>query len=100
MKRWYKEFNRGHHSLTDEFRKGRSKSVVGLENINAVQKLIMQDRHVTYCEMEATLDMNSTSIYKILHEHLAVKKIYSRWIPHNLTKPSFGDVSSGMDKMI
>ena len=48
MKRWYNKFNRGRHSLTDEFRKGHPKSVVGPEDINAVQKLIMQDRHVKY----------------------------------------------------
>ena len=47
VKRWYNEFNRGRHSLTGEFRKGRPKSVVGPENINAVQKLTMQDRYVT-----------------------------------------------------
>ena len=85
MIRWYNEFNRDHHSLSDKFRKGRPKSVT-FSYINAVQKLIMQDRHVTYCEIEATLGISSTSIYKILHGHLAVKKIYSRWIPHNLTK--------------
>ena len=56
------------------------------ENIDAVQKLIMQDRHVTYCEIETTLGISSTSIYKILHDHLAVKKVCSRWISHNLTK--------------
>ena len=80
MKRWYNEFNRSRHSLTYEFRKGRPKSVIGPENINAEQKLIMKDRHVTYCETEATLGMSSTSIYKILHGNLAVKKICSRWI--------------------
>ena len=72
--------------LTDEFRKDRPKTVVGPENINAVQKLIMQDRHVIYWEIEATLGTSSTTIYKILHEQLAVKKICSRWTPHNLTK--------------
>ena len=87
MKRWYNEFNRGRHSLTDQFRKGRPKSVVGPENINAVQKLIMQDRYMTYCETDGTLSISSTSIYQILHEHLDVKKICSSWIPHNLTKP-------------
>ena len=60
VERWYNEFNRGRHSLTDEFRKGRPKSVVGLENINAVQKLIMQDHYVISC-------ISTTSIYKILH---------------------------------
>ena len=86
VKRWYNEFNSDRHSLTDQFRKDRPKSVVGPENINAVQKLIMQDRHVTYREMETTLDISLTSVYKILHENLAVKKICSPWIPHNLTK--------------
>ena len=86
VKRWYNEFNRGRHSLTDEFRKDRPKSVFGSENINAVQKLIIQDRHVAYCEIEATLGISFTNIYKILHEHLAMKKICSRWIPHNLKK--------------
>ena len=86
LKRWYNEFNRRRHSLTDEFRKGRPKSVVGPENINAVQKMIMQDRHVTYCEIEATLGSSSISIYKILLEHLTMKKICSRWILHNLQK--------------
>ena len=86
MERWHNEFNRGRHSLTDEFRKGRPKSVIGPENINAVPKLIMHDCHMTYCEIEETSGISSTNIYKILHEHLAMKNICSRWIPHNLTK--------------
>ena len=64
VKRWFNEFNRERHSLTDEFRKYRPKLVLGPENINAVQKLIMQDRHVTYCEIEATLGISFTSMQK------------------------------------
>ena len=45
----------------------------------------MRDRHVTYREIGASLGIASTSIHSILHEHLAVKQICSRWIPHNLT---------------
>lgn len=86
VKRWYNEFHHGRRSLSDESREGRPRSVTVPENIDAVQKLIMQDRHVTYCEIEAALGISSTSIHKILHDHLAVKKVCSRWIPHNLTK--------------
>ena len=46
----------------------------------------MQDRRVTYCEIESTLRISSANLYKILHEYLAAKKICSRWILHNLTK--------------
>ena len=41
--------------------------------------------HVTYREIETTLGISETSIHSILHEHLTVKKIGSRWIPHNLS---------------
>lgn len=83
--RWYLEFDRGRTSLQDEFREGRPKSAVLPQTIDAVRNLIMQDRHVTYLEIEASLSISSTSIHSILHEHLAVKKICSRWIPHKLT---------------
>ena len=55
-----------------------------MNNIDAVRELIMQDRHVTYHETEASLGIFSTSIHSILHEQLAVKKNCSRWIPNNL----------------
>ena len=55
------------------------------ENIDAVRELLMQDRYVTYREIEASLGISSNSIHSILHEHLALKRIYSRWFPHNLT---------------
>ena len=85
VKNWFNEFNRGRRSLEDEGREGRPKTVVVPENIDAVRELIMQDRHVTYREIEASLGISSTSIHSILHGHLAVKKVCSRWIPHNLT---------------
>ena len=66
--RWYGEFNRGRSSLQDEFR--RPKSVFVPETIDAVRQLILQDRHVTYREIENTLGISGTSIHSILHEHL------------------------------
>ena len=50
-----------------------------------MRQLILQDRHVTYREIETTLGISGTRIHSILHEHLTVKKICSHWIPHNLS---------------
>lgn len=83
--RWYAEFNRGRSSLTGEFREGRPKSDVVPETIDDVRQLILQDRHVTYCEIETTFGIGGTSIHSILHEHLTLKHICTRWIPHNLS---------------
>lgn len=82
---WFNEFKRGRTSLADESREGRPKSVVVPENIKAVRQLLAVDRHLTYRELEATLGISKKSLYTILHEHLAVKRLCSRWIPQNLT---------------
>ena len=83
--RWYGIFNRGRSSLQDEFREGRLKSVVVTETIDAVRQLILQDRYVTYREIETTLSISGTRIHSILHELLTANKICSRCIPHNLS---------------
>lgn len=82
---WYNEFKRGRRSLKDESHEGRPKSAVVPENIDAVRELIADDRHVTYREIEACLNISSTSVQTILHEHLGVRKLCARWIPHLLT---------------
>ena len=82
---WYSEFNRGRSSLQDEFREGCPKSVAVPETTDAVRQLVLQDRRVTYREIETTLGISGTIIHSILHEHLTVKKICSRWMPQNLS---------------
>ena len=67
--RWYGEFNRCHSSLQDEFREGRPNSVVVPETIGTVRQLILQDRLVTYREIETTVGFSWTSIHSILHDH-------------------------------
>ncbi|CAH1971996.1 unnamed protein product [Acanthoscelides obtectus] len=60
------------YHFSDDPRVGASKMAVTQENVDAVRKLIIEDRH--------------TSIQKILHEGLGVRKLVSRWIPHLLTE--------------
>ncbi|CAH1991400.1 unnamed protein product [Acanthoscelides obtectus] len=88
---WYGEFKRGRvrttddTGLSDDSRVGAPKTAVTQENVDAVRKLIIEDRHVTYREIEAPLKISKTSTQKILHEELGVRKLVSRWIPHLLT---------------
>ena len=57
VKNWFNEFSYARRSLKDELREGRSKTAIVSENIVAVRELIMQDRHVTYLEIEASLNI-------------------------------------------
>ncbi|CAH1956285.1 unnamed protein product [Acanthoscelides obtectus] len=72
--------------LSDDSRVGAAKTEATQENVDAVRKLIIEDRHVTYREIEASLEISKTSIQTILHEELGVRKLVSRWIPHLLTE--------------
>ncbi|CAH1977655.1 unnamed protein product [Acanthoscelides obtectus] len=74
ISRWYGEFKRGRVSLSDDPRAG------------ALRKRIIEDIRVTYSEIEASLKISKTSIQKILHEELLVRKLVSCWIPHLLTE--------------
>ncbi|KAG5347244.1 SETMR methyltransferase, partial [Acromyrmex charruanus] len=81
---WFAEFHRGRTFLCDEFREGRpSTSVVAT---NVVHKMIERDRHMTYREIQTSLGIDVKTIHTILHDHLSVRKLCSRWISHNLTE--------------
>ncbi|CAH2009091.1 unnamed protein product, partial [Acanthoscelides obtectus] len=82
ISRWYGEFKRGRVSLSDDFRVGAPETAVTQENVDDLRKLIIEERHVTYREIEASLKISKTSVQKILHAELGVRKLVSRWIPH------------------
>lgn len=84
--KWFSEFQRGRSSLSDDPREGRPKTAVTQENIAAVRQLILEDRHITYSEIQVSLGIGRSQIQKILHEELGVRKLFSRWIPHLLTE--------------
>ncbi|GBP20577.1 hypothetical protein EVAR_93691_1 [Eumeta japonica] len=71
---------------TDEFRGWRLSAAANNKNIDAVRCMTDIDRHVTYHEIRASLDIGMSQIQSILHKHLGTKKLCSRWIPHNLAK--------------
>jgi len=82
---WFSEFQRGRTYLSDEFREGRPATSVNQENIDAVRKLIEEDRKITYYEIQQTLGIDVKQIHTILHDKLNVRKLCARWIPHKLT---------------
>ncbi|CAH1981318.1 unnamed protein product [Acanthoscelides obtectus] len=86
ISRWYGEFKRGRVSLSDDSGLGAPKTAVTQENVDAVRKLIIEDIHVTYREIKASLKISKTSIQKNLHVELGVRKLVFRWIPHLLNE--------------
>ena len=83
--RWVTLFKNGRESIEDDPRSGRPIRGVTQDNIEAVSKVIMLDPHSTYIEIEALTSLSRGTIYNIIHEHLKLRKVVERWIPHELT---------------
>jgi len=83
--KWHKRFKDEKMDIEDEPRIGRPVSKVTEENIALVRSLIEEDPHSTYEDIQAVLPLSNWTIQTIIHEHLRLRKLTSRWVPHELT---------------
>ncbi|GBP86766.1 hypothetical protein EVAR_66674_1 [Eumeta japonica] len=81
----FAEFKCDRVNLSDEFCDGHPFTAVNNKNIDAVRRMLETDRHETYHETRAFLGI-SLRIQSMLHKHLGMKKLCSRWIPHSFTE--------------
>jgi len=83
--RWVAEFKRGWTSLEDDTRAGRLVEATTDDCCHAVKKLMVGDRRLKVLEIATELDISHGSILNILHEHLGLNEVRSRWAPCFLT---------------
>ena len=82
--RWVIRFNEGMEDLKDFDRPGRPITAVTPSKIYAVHRLIQEDIHISYDRIVAQLSLSKCSIHEIIHGHLKMRKITSRWVPYVL----------------
>ncbi|GBP18619.1 hypothetical protein EVAR_14389_1 [Eumeta japonica] len=54
------------------------------DRISAVQLMVETDKRVTYQQIRTIIGMSQ--VHKVLHKHIAVRKLCTWWIPHSLTE--------------
>ena len=84
-KRWYTDFKRGHADTNDAEHSGHPNSAVVLENTKKLHKLVLADHKLKLREIAEELKISEGSVYLILHEHLSMRKLCSKWVLHLLT---------------
>lgn len=72
--------------VEDEPRSGRPVTEKTQDNIQLIRTLIEEDPHSTYADLEAETSLSRGTIFTIIHEDLQMRKVSSRWVPHQLTQ--------------
>ena len=85
VKRWYADFKCGHTDTNDAEHSGRPNLAVVPENTKKLHKLILANRKLKLHEIAEELKISEGSVFTILHEHLSMRKLYSKWVPLLLT---------------
>ena len=81
----YADFKRGRTDTNDAERSGRPNEAVTPENIKQVLKIVMDDRKLKVREIAKIVNISTASASTILNEKLAMKKVFSKWVPRFLT---------------
>ena len=83
--RWCAEFKRGRTVTEDSERSGRPNEVVTPKTIRKVHQIVFENRKLKLRERADTLKISYCSVYAILHEHLSMRNLFSKWVPRLLT---------------
>ena len=75
--RWYADFKR---DRTNTNWGGKHK-----KHKKKILKIILSDRKVKFQEIADILKISKGTVFKVLHENLSMKKLYSKWVPRLLT---------------
>ena len=64
---------------------GRPSTITADENIEAVERIVMRDRQISIRRLTEELPIPKTSIHEIMNNHMAMKKVCTRWVSKFLT---------------
>ena len=78
-------FKKGGTSVENEPRAGRPKEASTPAKVQAVDKLVREDRRLQVGEIAKSLDVSIGTVHKILHDDLGYSKVSCRWVPKMLT---------------
>ena len=83
--RWVARFKAGQVSLEDQPRSGGPITATTSANVEIIRRHILYDCTYSVFDLEELTKLSHSTILRILHDHLGLRKVASRWIPHRLT---------------
>jgi histone-lysine N-methyltransferase SETMAR len=81
------QFCLGSERVKDEPRERQLVEVVTEENIRRIEEELLSDRQLKLKEISVRLEIPKTTVIRIIHEHLHMKKVSARWVPWSSSAP-------------
>ena len=97
---WHKRFREGRESVKEEERNGRPTTSRTDDNIATVDKMVKEDRNVTSRLITDTVGIPKTVVLRILREYLKKRKMWSRFVPHALTREQIDERVAACQDML
>ena len=89
--KWFAHFRNDRKHLKDLPRNVRPITEANTTNIQRVRTIIEEDPWCTYDNIEAESSLFHGTIQRIIHDHLKLKKVVSRWVSHRLIEQNRQD---------
>ena len=84
---WFTRFKNGRDDLNDDPRPGRPEASNRAELVEKVRDIIAIDANFTVRVLAEKLNSSCCTIYTILTEDLGKRKVFVRFVPHQLNAP-------------
>ena len=79
--KWYKLFTEGREEVNDDARPGRPSTSTTNENIEAVKKIVMENRRITIREVAEDVGISVGSCHGIFLDILGLKRVAAKFVP-------------------
>lgn len=80
---WHNFFKQGRHSIEDDPRPGRPVESTTVENVEKLEKNILEDARLKTRQLAEMIGVSATSILNILHDYLGMSKVCARMLTPN-----------------
>jgi len=81
---WHRRFKAGREDVNDDERPGRPSEAITVKNIEKVRDFVKVSKKSSVRFLEMELGISKTTIHRILTEKLGLRKLNSKFVPHQL----------------
>ena len=82
---WDRKFKSGVSIVADAARSGRPHTADTPEMVAGVERVLMENRHITLDDVVSELNISHGSAHHIIHNVLGFCKVSARWMPRQFT---------------